>query len=103
MARFDRHGGRLPTSFFEAAAWHHFVIVTCRGCGREAVFNPHALWWLFERKGWDGRFRVAAKRFKCERCGGSAQVTWGRDRVATVPLPMPCEREWKRAVNRFRN
>lgn len=103
MARFDQHGGRLPTSFFEAAAWHHFIIVTCRGCGREAVFNPHALWWLFERKGWDGRFRAAAGRFRCKRCAGRASVTWARERTATVDLPMPCEREWKRAVNRFRN
>jgi len=39
----------MPTSLLEAAAWQLAVVATCRKCRAEGVFDPHALWWLFDR------------------------------------------------------
>jgi len=92
------------TTIFEAAAWHYAIRVTCRACNHAATFHPHALWWLFERKGWDGQLRQAGARFRCETCRAKrgARLELTRDEP-TVQLPLPAEHEWKRAVSRFRS
>ena len=103
MAKFDKDGNRIPTSLFECAAWHRPIVATCYPCNREAVFDPHQLWWLFERKGWDDSLGCIARRLKCQQCGGRAKVTLERNAKPTVALPWPDERVWKRAVSRFRS
>lgn len=50
-----KDGLPLATNLFEAAVWHKAIKVTC-GCGHAVTYDPHGLWWLFERKGWDMRF-----------------------------------------------
>src|SRR5689334_15075017 len=52
VAQRELDGTRMPESLFEAAARHYSVIVRCK-CGRESVFHGAALWWKFERKGWN--------------------------------------------------
>ena len=88
---------------FEAAAWHYCIVATCRKCSHEAVFDPHAIWWLFHRNGWDGGLKSARRRFKCARCGAGAFLTWDQNKETTVTLPMPDDGEWKRAISRFRS
>jgi hypothetical protein len=103
VARWDADGCRVPTDLFEAAAWHFAVVATCRRCKHEGVFDPHALWWLFERKGWPNNFASAARRLKCAQCGAGAWLSSDRRREPTVVLPMPDARRWKNAISRFRS
>lgn len=53
---------------------HHLVVVECRvrGCFNRGIYDPHALWSLFESRRWDGHFREAQKRFYCRVCSISA-------------------------------
>ncbi|KFG91874.1 Symbiosis island integrase [Sphingobium herbicidovorans NBRC 16415] len=83
------------------------VRVECR-CRREAFFEAHGLWWKFQRKSWSDDFREAKHRFYCKSCS----QRYGRkvrpvimetsDQPARHHFPLPDEREWKRAVSRFR-
>jgi len=103
VARYDAKGCPRPTNLLEAAAWHFAIVATCRKCGAEGVFDPHALWHLFECKGWDVGLHSIAYRLRCRRCGAGAFVSWSKDRPVTVDLPMPDARTWKRALNRLRS
>lgn len=103
MPRWDQHGGRIINTILECAAYQYTVRATCLKCGHREVFQPHALWWRFERKGWDMRFKRASDRFRCLRCGQSgARLEACRDPVTRDKLPLPPDREWKRQVNRMR-
>ena len=108
MARYVE-GQFTPTTIFEAATRHHRLMVICTICQHWAVYDPHQLWWLFHRRGWSGIFSDAKKRFGCTQC----RLPKGRrpraaeivltDRAVTVNgLPFPDEREWKRALSRYR-
>lgn len=100
--RYDREGGRIATTIFEAAAFQYGVKAICQ-CGHSAVFNPHGLWWRFQRKHWNDEFRNAAKRFRCLRCGKyQARLEPTSQTVTRNVYPMPDKGEWRRAVNRFR-
>lgn len=103
LARYGLDGSPLPTNLLEAAAWHFAVVATCRRCTAWGVFDPHALWGLFERKGWDVGMQSVSRRLRCRRCGAGAFVSWSRDREPTVHLPMPSERQWRRALSRLRS
>ncbi len=106
----NRDGLRRATHIFEAAAWHYAVRVICSRCPHSAAFNPHGLWWRFERKGWDDHLGEARAKFWCREC---ARATGRRVRPARlqlvveqdsdVRLEMPSESEWKRALSRFRS
>ena len=106
MARY-RDGLKVATCIFEAAAWHYSVRVECR-CRREGLFEAHGLWWKFQRKGWSDDFREAKRRFDCKACS----QRYGRKMRPLVMetsnkpprhhFPLPDEREWKKAVSRFR-
>lgn len=94
---------KVATNLFEAAAWQHTVQVTCRRCQHVTTFDPHALWWLFERKGWNNQFRHAGRRFRCLRCATSdAAISLTKGEPTANRLPMPAPRDWKRALSRFR-
>ncbi|MGJ3647096.1 hypothetical protein ACLB0R_01305 [Sphingomonas sp. GlSt437] len=104
MAKYDDSGLRMPTTIFECAAWHKQVVVTCLVCQRRAVFDPHQIWWLCRRKGWEERLAAFRLRFKCNGCGQKrAQIGTSGTETPTVVLPWPDEREWKKAVSRFRS
>lgn len=103
MAKFDRDGGRVPQTLFDAAAWRYSIVADCKACGGRGVFHAAALWWRFERKGWDTMFGAVARRLKCRACGGRARLPVSHDAVPTIILELPGERDWKRAVSRFRS
>lgn len=107
--RFDREGLPQATTLFEAASWHRTVRIQCKRCGRQAGFDAHALWWLFERRGWGQTLLAVAKRMRCSAvdqtgrpCGGQGALSLDRGEV-TSALPMPPEREWRQAVKRVRS
>lgn len=104
MARYDAQGGRIVTNVFEAAAWHYNIRATCPRCRHTNVLNRYAVWWRFERKGWDQDFRKASGRFRCTGCGNmGARIEPVRINPTVNALPVPMEAEWKRAVSRFRS
>jgi hypothetical protein len=98
----------VATNIFEAAAWHKVIQVTC-AFGHAVTFDPHGLWWLFERKGWDMRFAEARRRFRCRRCGYARRAKLApasiepTDGSPEVVLPMPPAREWRRALSLLRS
>lgn len=102
-----KDGVPVAIKLFEAAAWHKAIKVTC-SCGHLVTFDPHGLWWLFEREGWDMRFADMRRHFACRLCKfeGRGTVHPVRvepiDGIADVSLPMPPDREWKQAQRRFR-
>lgn len=100
-------GAGAVTRIFEAAAWMYTLKATC-SCGHASVFHPHALWWRFHRAGWDDALGQARKRFYCSVCWhrhcrkvSPARFEPGKH-TPTLHLPLPDDREWKRAVNRYR-
>lgn len=108
MARYTHDGLKVATTLFEAAAFHKSVKVTCR-CGHSAIFNAHGLWWWFHRRGWNEHLREISAKLWCRHCRDRLRGTRTRpvkvelvDIAPQVTLPLPDEREWKRAVNRFR-
>ena len=111
MSRFMADGSKQATNLFEAAAWQYAVRVSCGWCTHMAVFDPHALWWLFHRKGWDDHLPAAARRFTCIPCRqnwqmqakGAARISLVREAPTVTSLPLPPEHEWKKAINRFRS
>jgi hypothetical protein len=109
MARY-KDGLKVATDVFEAAAWRYNLEVSCGSCGHASVFDPHRLWWLFTRKGWDDRLTEASRRFWCRPCGArvgkrikTAAIELVRDPAQEHGLPFPPEAEWKRATSRFRS
>lgn len=106
MARYH-DGLKVATHIFEAAAWQYSVKPLCR-CGHFGLFHPHGLWWYFDKRGWDDHFDRARVRFWCRDCAGRLGRRIRPDRIDAVKeppqitLPLPDEREWKRAINRFR-
>jgi hypothetical protein len=93
----------VATSIFEAALFHQSVKVACR-CGHVAYFQAHGLWWLFQQRRWSDEFRNAPDMFYCSECWTRSRremrtepVEPG-DQTHTIQLPIPDEREWKRAL-----
>lgn len=110
MARWTGDGTREATSLFEAAAWHKSVKLTCGRCRHSITFNAHGLWWLFERKGWESNLRHVALRLYCKQCREAfgrrvraPRIELVRESSDDFYFPLPDEREWKRAVSRFRS
>ncbi len=62
MAHSVREKHNPVRDLFDAAAQHHAIRLTCRRCRHQRIFDPHALWYLFETQGLAGLFagRAAA-------------------------------------------
>ncbi|SEI68961.1 hypothetical protein SAMN05518849_101566 [Sphingobium sp. AP50] len=106
MARNE--GNRIvPTSLFECLTWKQAVRVACQ-CGHFNHFDPAGLWWHFHRKGWSDEFRDAREHFYCRPCRIAGGVLVRPVSIEPcihwpiVTLPVPGEREWKRAIARMR-
>ena len=52
----------------DAGPLGYMVELTCPSCQRVRGLDPHALWWLFNQRGWDDRLTVVPKRFPCSGC-----------------------------------
>ncbi len=94
---------------FDAAVRQRNIRLTCRQCRHEAVLDAHALWWLFERKGWRMALAEVARRCICSRCRATSGRLTRRPMLEAVheeatdqSLPMPTESEWKRQLRRRR-
>ena len=104
----------LPTAYplrdlFDAAVRYASIKLTCRTCGHVTIFSAPALWWLFERKGWQDRFGDVRKRMVCLLCLHERglkirypDLEMVDDPPTETRLPMPSEIEWKREVRRRR-
>lgn len=94
------------TTIFDAAVRHQTIKVSCQ-CGNVGIFDPHALWYLFQRRNWSERLPDVRKRMRCLQC-------YYAKRKRTLPtleisddnhtrqLPMPQIGEWKRELRRRR-
>lgn len=109
MGGWTRDGMRRATCLFEAAAWNYAVRPVC-ACGHEASFNPHGLWWHFHKRMWDDRLEPARGRFWCRECSlqkhrriRPLRLELVQQSQNDIELAFPPEREWKRAVSRFRS
>lgn len=92
-----------PRDIFEAAARQRVIKVVCSPCGHEFRFDPHELWWHFERKGWDQWLNRIAWRFRCTSCGArKARIELTSGASTRSAMPLPGAYEWKRAINRYR-
>ena len=98
----------VATTIEEAAALGRSIAPHCQ-CGHFASFNGYGVWWRFTRKHWGQSLSQAKKRFYCRPCWEATfcKVTAIRLEVVDmskldVQLPMPPEREWKRAMRRVR-
>lgn len=102
-----KNGVPVADCLMEAAAWRHTVQIACR-CGYVALYDPHALWWLYERKGGNPSFREMARRYYCSRCYLRTKrkvrpaISAEGYEEPTVHLEMPSDAEWNRAKRRFR-
>ena len=91
---------------FDAAVRHNTIKVSCR-CGNVGIFDPHALWWLFERRGWNDRLGDVQRRMRCLQCYAAkrkrtpAAIELSNENH-TRQLPMPDVSEWKRQLRRRR-
>jgi hypothetical protein len=88
---------------FDAAAQHYAIKLTCRRCRHQRIFNPHALWHLFDKNGWPDWLRDVRKRCRCTECGArDPALDLVNEPETGEPLPMPSESEWKRMSRRRR-
>ena len=103
-----------PDEFHAARSLHdagmrgHAVEVRCQVCNRCRRFDPYALWWLFEQRGWNDKLSQVAKRFRCISCSiarrrvARSLVTIVDDPPNDDTLPRPDERTWRASVKRRR-
>src|SRR3546814_11620206 len=104
--RNTRDGLRRATHIFEAAAWHYALKPVCR-CGHSATFNPHGLWWHFQKRHWDDNLRDARRRFWCRQCAFNSgrrvrplRIELVAESDADIRLEMPCTRPEERRVGK---
>lgn len=93
---------------YDAAIRHSAARLVCGRCRHEAVFRLAALWWHFNRNGWDDRFEPVRRRLFCLPCWyhrGVKQrpaLSFCDDPPTDKRLPMPSEGDWKREARRRR-
>ena len=103
------HIGQRLACLQHCALHRRTITLTCPRCGHVRRFDAVALWWLFERRGWDDRISVVPGRLHCKPCRAES---YGRVRPSLAITreppdadqpPYPDEREWKRVVSRYRS
>ncbi|MDQ1231478.1 hypothetical protein [Sphingomonas sp. SORGH_AS_0879] len=102
------HIGRRLRTLEECALHKRTLRLTCPACDHVRVLDAVALWWLFQRRGWDGTLGLVGRRLCCSVCQAEGQVrrprlTIGRDAPTGAPLPYPDAATWKRLVSRYRS
>jgi hypothetical protein len=103
----------LPSAYplrdlFDAAIRYSAVRLTCPRCRHAQVFRAAALWWLFQRKGWQDRFPEVRRRYFCRMCWQRhgdkihADIALVNEQPTDDSLPLPSELDWKRERRRRR-
>jgi hypothetical protein len=94
---------------FDAAVRQYGIKLTCLRCKHVRVFHAHALWYLFERRGWDDRFSEVTRRAICLPCRDKHGATIRFPKLELVredptgePLQLPPREVWRRALSRNR-
>jgi hypothetical protein len=103
------HVGQQLRCLQHCALHRRTIELTCPSCQHVRRLDAVALWWMFERRGWDDRLPGAYKMLYCEAClvtagrkiRPSTEIT--RDKPDARQPPYPDERTWKRAVSRYRS
>ena len=92
----------------DAGLLGYTVELTCPVCRHVRGFDPYALWWLFEQRGWEDRLDRISRRFHCvPRCIAGKRkvrptVRITDDEPTADALRRPYERTWKKSVKRRR-
>ena len=100
-------GERL--SCLQHCALHRRTIqLTCPSCRHVRRLDAVALWWTFERQGWNGELPGAYRRLYCEAClvTVTEDHAVGRDHPRHADAHQPPyqgESAWWRAVSRYRS
>lgn len=103
MGRWGANGEQVPTTLFEAAAFHWSIRATCPDCKRTAVFHGAALWNHFNKKHWRSHLSDVPARLRCHGCNRrGVRIKIVKEPPTVVNLPLPNDQDWKRAVSRFR-
>ncbi|MEA1015329.1 hypothetical protein [Sphingosinicella sp. LY1275] len=96
-------------TLFDAAVRQYSIKLTCRACRHVRILHPHALWWMFDKKGWPDSFRDVQRRAVCVPCRKlrgeivrSPRLELVHEEITGEPLPLPSKQEWKRALSRHR-
>jgi hypothetical protein len=93
---------RLDT-LYDCAVYGQHIKVGCLQCQRQKIFDAGRLWWLFKRRGWDDKLRVAGRHLRCAGCGGKNVTVRPTFEEPTGIQPVsPTSREWKEHVRRQR-
>ena len=96
-------------TLWDAAVRGYTIKLTCWACRHIVVRHAHALWWHFERKGWNDSFKELQKRCVCRPCLKernqiirNPRLELVQEEITEEPLPLPSQEEWKRALRRRR-
>ncbi len=95
-------------SIHDAGLLGYTIELTCPVCRHIRGFDPYALWWLFEQRGWDDRLTAVPKRFHCVPCRIASKrkvrptIRVTNDAPTDDTLARPDERTWKKSVKRRR-
>jgi len=81
---------------FDAAVRHNTIKVSCQ-CGNVGIFDPHALWYLFERRGWRDHLPEVRKRMRCLQCFNAK-----RPRSLATARYEPSQLKWRKLSNGWR-
>lgn len=107
-AETDSAGRPLRTLEF-CALYRRTIRLTCPACQRERRMDAVALWWWFERKGWDDDVPGAYRRLYCAACRErDGKVVRPRAVITREPPderqpPYPDKAAWNRLVGRYRS
>ena len=92
----------------DAGLLGYTIELTCPVCRHVHGFNPYALWWLFERRGWDDLMSAVPERFHCVTCRIAdshkvrPMVRVTDDKPTDETLQRPDGRTWAKSVKRRR-
>ena len=107
-AEYD-HVNRKLRTLQHCALYRRTIRLICPGCRRERRFDAVALWWMFERRGWNDRLPSAYGRLYCDACLVKAgrkirpQAEITREQPDAHQPPYHDETTWKRLVSRYRS
>jgi hypothetical protein len=93
---------------YDAAIRHSAVQITCERCRHSNAFNLAALWWHFNRHGWNDRFAHVRRRLFCLPCWHlhgvkvRPSLAFGDMPPTDTRLPMPSKADWAREARRRR-
>ncbi|MFS0771208.1 hypothetical protein [Sphingomonas sp. 1P08PE] len=103
------HVGQKLGCLEHCALHRRTITLSCPGCQHVRRYDAVALWWMFERRGWNDRLPGAYRRLYCNACLVTAgrkiqpiaEIT--RDRPDPEQPPYPDDRTWKLLVSRYRS